>query len=185
MSYVLVFTHCLIGVVFLASGLSKLGGRRRFREFASSVADLRLLPERLVTPVAAAVAVGELAVPALLVAASARSLPVAALTLAALALAGVLLSAFTVAIVVVLHRGTPASCRCFGGGTAAPFGWHHVARNAALALVAGLGVHAALRSPILDPQVVLLGAPPALVAALVIVRLDDIAELFTPLSKAR
>jgi hypothetical protein len=179
-SYVEVFCRCLIGVVFLVSAVSKLRGGRQFREFASSLRGMRLLPGRLVAPVAAVVAAAELAVPVLL-----APLPVPSLVVAGFALAALLLAGFAVAIVVVLRRGVQASCRCFGGSGAAPFGWHHVIRNGVLTVVAALGGYAALGTSAVDLQALALTAPLGLVAALVTVRLDDIVDLFSPMSARR
>jgi hypothetical protein len=179
-SYIEVFGRCLIGVVFLVSAVSKLRGSRQFREFAASLTAMRLLPSRLVTPVAAVVAATELAVPVLL-----APLPVPGLAAAGFAIAALLLAGFAVAIVVVLRRGVQASCRCFGGSGAAPFGRHHVVRNAVLTLIAGLGVYASLGQPTVDLQVLALAGPLGLVGALVTVRLDDLVDLFSPLSADR
>lgn len=47
-----------------------------------------------------------------------------------------LLSAFTVALVRLLHAGSRAPCRCFGGVRTRPIAWIDVARNALLAALA-------------------------------------------------
>lgn len=179
-SYIEVFSRCLIGVVFLVSAVSKLHGGRQFREFATSLAAMRLLPARLVTPAAAAVAVTEGAVPVLL-----APLPVPGLAVTGFTVAAVLLAGFAVAIVMVLRQGVPASCRCFGGSGAAPFGRHHVLRNAVLTLIAGLGGVASLGPSAVDLRVLALAAPLGLLGALVTVRLDDLVDLFSPLPTSR
>ena len=44
---------------------------------------------------------------------------------------------FTAAIIVNVARGRTPDCNCFGQIHAAPIGWSTVARNGALAIVAG------------------------------------------------
>jgi hypothetical protein len=174
-TYVEVFSRCLIGVVFLLSAWSKLPVADRFRQFAGSLAAMRLLPERLVGPVAAGVVAAEAAVPLLLL-----PLPVRALAVAGFALAAVLLLGFAVAIVAVLRRGVQASCRCFGGSREARFRPHHVVRNLVLVAVAGLGLGAALLQPSVPWQVLALAVPPAFIAAVLVTHLDDVVDLFAP-----
>lgn len=180
-SYVVVFSRCLIGAVFLVSAISKLRGRRQLREFVTSLRSMRLVPERLLTPVAVLVAVAELAVPLLLAPYPAPPVMAAA----GLIVAAMLLTAFAAAIVIVLRRGVAASCRCFGGSGSTPFGRHHVARNAVLTLVALLGAYASLRQPALDWAAVTLAAPLGIVGALIVTRLDDLIELFGPAPSRR
>ncbi|QLQ38040.1 MauE/DoxX family redox-associated membrane protein [Micromonospora robiginosa] len=177
MAYVAAFIRFLLLAVFLVAAVSKLRDGRRFREFSSSVAALPVVPARLVGPVSLAVVGAEVVASGLLMA-----VPSPALTAAGLGLATVLLTGFTVAITVVLRRGLTASCRCFGGSASAPFGWHHVARNAVLGLLGLVGVYAVLRGP--DPGVdtLALMAPFALITALLTIRLDDLVQLFTPIS---
>ncbi|MEJ3749588.1 MauE/DoxX family redox-associated membrane protein [Actinomycetes bacterium KLBMP 9797] len=174
MPYLLLFARCLIGLTFALSAWSKLRGGREFRAFAASLRDMRVLPARLVGPVAGTVAVAEAAVPVLLL-----PLPAPGLATLGFLLAGALLAAFTVAVVAVLRRGVPASCRCFGGPTAAPFRRHHVVRNLALIAVAAAGVYAAVADTPAGAAVAL-AVPPAAVAALIVARLDDLVALFTP-----
>jgi hypothetical protein len=167
-SYALVGARVLIGLVFAVSGFAKLRGRGAFR---ASVAGLRLLPEPLVGPVAAAVVAAELAIPVLLLTPGAAAF--------GFAVAVLLLVAFSVGIARVLAAGTAASCRCFGV-SAAPFGRHHLYRNGVLALVAAVGL-LALAGPSgagteLAGAAIAAGA--ASVAALVVVMLDDIVDLF-------
>jgi hypothetical protein len=73
-----------------------------------------------------------------------------ATAVAGLALAAALLAGFSVVILVVTRRGVQAPCRCFGASTR-PLGYPHAARNALLAA-----------------------------AALLVVRFDDVLELFAP-----
>jgi len=50
----------------------------------------------------------------------------------------VLLAVFTFLLVRLLRSGSTAPCRCFGGIRSHPIAWTDVARNAALAGVAGV-----------------------------------------------
>ncbi|GAA3758782.1 methylamine utilization protein MauE [Plantactinospora mayteni] len=177
MSYVVEFSRCLLALVFLASAVSKLRGRPAFRAFVDSLRTMDLLPASVVVPLAGAVVAAEAAVPLLLV-----PLPVGAVTTVGFALAASLLAGFTVAVAVVLSRGTQASCRCFGEAAAAPFGRRHLARNLVLTVVAGIGAYASLGDAGMTVQTAVLSVPLAVVGALVVVRLDDIAALFLPVS---
>ncbi|SCG44914.1 Methylamine utilisation protein MauE [Micromonospora echinaurantiaca] len=177
MSYLFVFSRCLLALVFLASAASKLRGRRAFGAFADSLRAMDLLPARLVVPVAGAVTVAEAAVPLLLV-----PLPAAAVATAGFAVATALSAAFTVAVAVVLHRGVAVSCRCFGEAAAAPFGRRHLVRNVVLTVAAGIGAYASLGDPGVTVGTAVLAVPLGLVGALVVVRLDDLAALFLPVA---
>jgi hypothetical protein len=167
----------MVGVVFLVSSMSKLAGRHSFRSFVAALAEMRVLPAGLVLPVAVLVVAGELSVWLLL------AVPVAAVSVAGLAAAIGLLVAFTVGIGSVLKRGLPAACRCFGP-TAAPFGSRHIVRNAVLICVAAIGTVTWIRSgpaPIGGLLVAL--AAGLLIGGLVAV-LDDLIDLFRPVSSA-
>ncbi|MDO3703163.1 hypothetical protein Q3W71_15940 [Micromonospora sp. C28SCA-DRY-2] len=179
MSYLLVFSWCLLAPVFLASAASKLRGRRAFRAFADSLRAMDLLPAPVVVLVAAAVAAAEAMVPLLLV-----PLPDAALTTAGFTVATALSAAFTVVVAVVLHRGGQVSCRCFGEAAAAPFGRRHLARNLVLTVAAGVGAYASLGDPGVTVRTLVLAGPLGVVGALVVVRLDDLAALFRPVTPA-
>lgn len=115
----------LIAGLFLRSGLAKVTG---LAEFRSAVANYRILPPGLVTPVAYALPFAEIAAGLLL---AAGVLPVA--VSAALAL---LLTAFAVAIGVNLARGRVFDCGC--GGSVAPrlISWRHVRADLVLAVAA-------------------------------------------------
>jgi uncharacterized membrane protein YphA (DoxX/SURF4 family) len=177
MSYLFVFVRCLLALVFLASAASKLRGRHAFRAFADSLRTMNLLPARVVVPVAGAVAAAEAAVPLLLV-----PLPGAAVATVGFTVAAALLAAFTVVVAVVLHRGVPVSCRCFGEAAVAPFGRRHLARNVLLTVAAGIGAYASLGDPGVTVRTAVLAGPLGMVGALIVVRLDDLAALFLPVT---
>ncbi|BEL05301.1 methylamine utilization protein MauE [Actinoplanes sichuanensis] len=169
MSYALVGARVLIGLVFAVSAVTKL---RAFAAFRVSLAAMRVVPRPLVGPVAVGVVAAESAIPVLLLVPGAQA--------AGFVVAVLLLAAFSAGIARVLATGTTASCRCFGV-SAAPFGRHHLYRNAVLTVVAAAGLIAAVRpgqGPAPAGAAVAAGA--AAVAALVVVMLDDIVELFRP-----
>ena len=170
MRYVELVGRSLLALVFLVAVVGKLRGRAAFAEFAGSVAQFGLLPTGWVGPAArAAVAVEALVVVLL-------PLPVTAL--AGYLLATGLLGVLTGAMLAAVRRGRRPVCRCFGtGGTA--IGARHVVRNALLAAVAvaGLVLSLAASGP---PRLAagLLAVVAAVPLAALVVRLDDLVDLF-------
>lgn len=126
MALVLLAARCLVVIVFLRAGLAKLTDLADFR---SAVANYRLLPRGLVTPVALSLPFAEFAAAVLL---ALGILP----AVVAWLLAALLLS-FALAIAVNLARGRTFDCGCVG---AAPqtISWSHVISNLMLAAVAVL-----------------------------------------------
>ncbi|GLI02891.1 MauE/DoxX family redox-associated membrane protein [Phytohabitans aurantiacus] len=184
MPYLLLFAQCLIGLTFVLSVAGKVRGRREFRAFEESLRGMALLPGALVRPVAAVVVAAEAVVPVLL-------LPVLLLpgsgspfAIAGFLLGGTLLAAFTVAVALVLRRGTAAECRCFGGAAPTPFRRHHIVRNAALIAVAAAGGYAAWSGATLTGQSAAVAVPLGAVAALAVAYLDDLLALFRPVGNA-
>ncbi|GAA2068512.1 hypothetical protein GCM10009801_16810 [Streptomyces albiaxialis] len=177
MPYAALGLRCLIGLVFLVSSLSKVAGRGRFRAFAAAVEAMGL-PRHRVVPVAGIVVLAEFAVWLLLVLSPAAGFPLAA----------ALLGVFAAGILVVLRRGTPVPCRCFGA-SAPLLGRRHVVRNAVLAVGAVAGAVAVSLSGggwggaggLTDGAVVAVAAVSGLCVAGVVVILDDLLELFRPL----
>jgi hypothetical protein len=51
-----------------------------------------------------------------------------------------LLGAFSALLVVRLRQGRRPPCACFGGWSSKPLAWGHVARNGALAVLAGVAI---------------------------------------------
>jgi hypothetical protein len=90
-------------------------------------------------------------------------------------LAALLLAAFSVAIVLSLTRNANATCRCFGadGGR---LGVRHVVRNALL-FVSCLVVAIGGTGPV-DPGVAVAAAGAGVTAALLVLGMDPVAELF-------
>ncbi len=105
---------------------------------------------------------------------------------AGLGLAGAVLATFTVALGRAWRRGVREPCRCFGAG-AAPLSRAQVVRNGLLTTIAAAGLAAALRWP--APSApgagaaaagIALAALAGVIAAMVLIRLDDIVALFAP-----
>ncbi len=178
MHYFTLFARVLIGTVFLVSAVAKLRSPAAFAAFTRSVRKMKLVPAALVVPVAAAVVAGEVSIVALL------AVPADVTALLGFAVATGLLAAFTVAIVLVVRRGTDLTCQCFGASTV-PLGPVHVVRNLVLLAVAVAGA-LAIRS---GGELHLGGAGIAVIAGLVggglVTVLDDILGLFAPPEAAR
>jgi hypothetical protein len=172
MTYSALACRGLIGLVFAVSAFTKLRGRQAFRDFASWLADLPGLPVvGLVgrTPVAAAaLALAEAAVVLLV------SLPWT--WSAGLVFAAVLLAVLAAGVIAVSRAGASTSCRCFGASSM-PLGRRHAVRDAALAAVAAIGA-TDIGPRAARPAQVALSLGLAVVAALFVVFLDDIAAIF-------
>lgn len=115
----------VLGVLFVAAGVAKLGQRRLF---ASAVRRYRVLPESVVGPVAAGLPWLELGVGGLLI--GGIALPVVAV-----AAAGMLV-VFAAGMALNLGRGRRIDCGCRGVGVPRRIGWPSVARNLVLAAAA-------------------------------------------------
>ncbi|MCD9194405.1 MauE/DoxX family redox-associated membrane protein [Streptomyces albireticuli] len=181
MGYLALGIRCLIGAVFLASAVSKVGGRGAFGRFVSSVRDLRLVPPRSAAPVALCVVAAEAAVCLLLAAPGPGAVAVAGF-----AVAGVLLGGFAAAVTLSVRRGVRTPCRCFGASTR-PLGLRHVVRNLALTAAASAGAAAVLVSGAVRPDApggVVVAVTGGLLLGGLVVTLDDILDLFRPVGPA-
>ena len=131
----LLVARLALAAVFIVAGIAKLadlaGSRRAIEGFGLSAETAR--------PLGVALPVAEVAVGVVL-------LPAATAPYAAIA-GLVLLLAFCVAIGAALARGEEPDCHCFGQLHSAPAGWPTLARNVALAAVAGLIAGAGLDDP--------------------------------------
>jgi peroxiredoxin len=115
----------LLAVVFVVAGAAKLADRAGSRK---ALADFGV-PSSLATPLATLLPLAELAVAAALIpAASAWWGALGALALLLLFVAGISIN---------LARGRKPDCHCFGQLHSAPAGWRTLARNGALAAIAG------------------------------------------------
>ncbi|GAB2932577.1 methylamine utilization protein MauE [Micromonospora polyrhachis] len=174
MGYLELTGRCLLGLVFLAAVVGKLRNRSAIDEFADSIVQFGVLPATWTRP-AARLVLGAEGVIVLLLAVP-GTMPVGYLL--AIGLLGVL----TGAMLVAVRRGRRPACLCFGtAGT--PIGGRHVARNILLMAVAVGGL---LVTVLNDPPTgigeVLLAAATAVPLAAIVVRLDDIVDLFAPTS---
>ena len=166
MHYLALSCRCLVGLVFLISVATKVTPGA-FRAFAESLRTMNVLPESLVRPAAPVVVCAELAV--------AASLGWTASARVGAVLAALLLTAFSAAIVLSLTRNANATCRCFGAG-GGRLGVRHVVRNV---LLLGSCLVIAFGSAVpADAEVAVAAAAAGVVAALLVVGMDPVTELF-------
>jgi hypothetical protein len=180
MAFIVVFSRCLIGMVFVAAAFGKLRSRKTRQAFVDSLRQMGVVRPRHVVAISALVAGGEVTVSLLM-------LPIGGPAIACLgfSLAAVLLIGFAAVIHTVLRSGTAATCPCFGAVSTAPFGYHHVVRNGGLAMVAALGGYASLGSVAIDVGSALVAVAAASVCALLVTRVDDLVLLFAPTPRLR
>jgi hypothetical protein len=171
--------------IFGTSAVSKVAGLERQRAFAESLRALQVLPVRLVAPAAVVVSGVELGVGVGLVAAlpgviAGASWAVSVAVVALLA-AVALLVVLTAGIVLALSRRSTAPCACFGASDR-PLSWRHVLRNGLMLLVgvAGVVIAVAFSPAVVDPVGAGLAGVVGVVVAVVLIRLDEIVELFAP-----
>jgi hypothetical protein len=171
--YVAIGCRAVLAVVFLIAVCGKLAGRGAFREFAASLAAMRVIPAPAAAPVAAITVSAE----ALVIAAVAS--PAATAALAGCVLAAGLSAAFLATVAISLRHGNRAPCRCFGR-SAIPLGARHLTRNAILLIVAATGAAASAGSGTVQLPGVIVAAGAGLAAGLAIAACDEIAELIAP-----
>jgi hypothetical protein len=177
------FCAVVLAGVFAVSVREKTG-RTRFRVFAAGAGPLELLARRWRTAAAVAVAAAEVVVVAafagglvLVLAGLGRAMLVGAFVVSA-----ALLAVFTAAIGLLLRRGEPAPCYCFGVQDA-PLGPAHLVRN--LVLLAFAVVGALSPAGTYDAGAVALAVASGALVAVLAVRLDDLVALFSPPRPAR
>lgn len=170
-AYLSLGSAILLCGVLGAAGLSKLRGRAAVDAFADTLTELAGVPRRWASVGTFLVAGAELGTAVLL-------LVPHSLRLLGFASAALLLVAFTGAIARALGRGRRTPCRCFGSA-ATPINASHVVRNVVLFAVAVTGFGATL-SVRVDVGLVglLLAGIVGAVCALLVVRWDDLADLF-------
>lgn len=126
MGLFLLLARWVVAGVFLRSGLAKATGLAAFR---SAVANYRLLPPALVTPVAMALPSAEVLAAVLLA--------IGVLTVVVAAALAVLLVSFALAIGINLAQGRVFDCGCTGSAaTPRLISWRHVTADLLLAAVA-------------------------------------------------
>jgi len=158
----------LVAVVFAISAVGKVRTAPVRAAFRTSVSDLAVLPARAAVPIA------EAAVVVLIV------MPWTAVFGCVLALA--LLAAFTTGVTTVLRRGTRAGCMCFGT-TERPHGPRHLVRNSVLTVAALAGALTAGHPTDLPGALIAIAA--GVLAALVLVTLDELLDLFAAPARGR
>jgi hypothetical protein len=169
-SYVVLAARALLVAIFVVSLASKVRSRTAYREFAGSVVALGAAPRRWSGPVAQGAVAAEAVTVALLL------LPHT--TTIGFATAAGLLAAFTVVIILAMRRANRVPCRCFGASST-PVGAPHVVRNLVLLAAAGTGLLAP-SGQLPSPAGIVVAVTAAAVAALFVVRIDDVAALFGP-----
>jgi hypothetical protein len=177
--------------VFGASAAAKLRGQRAYRAFAAGLRETGLVPGAARPAVAAALAGSEAVTAVGLVAAAAVAaaepgdvvIPYAE---TALALAAALTAVLAAGVGVAIRRGTQARCACFGARPGRPLGRPHLVRNLILlaAFVTGLTVVPLAGGPG-GPAATALAAAAGSLAALLLIRWEDLADLFTPVQAPR
>lgn len=177
MEYGEIAVRALLAAVFAVAVYGKVRRRADRAEFVASLRAFDLVPVAFVRPVATVVAVLE--------AATVGLLAVPSTVLAGYTTGAVLLAGFGGAMVLSIRRGGAPVCRCFGGrGTRV--GAVHVWRNAGLVVLAllGAGAHLALDAAA-EPAGTALSVFTGLLVATLVVRVDDLVALFTPVSSTR
>jgi hypothetical protein len=193
------FVVAVLAVAVTVYGTSagvKLSGRRAYASFRAGLGDTALVPRRWLRAAAAVLAGAETVVACLAgaalaataLAAGPAAVPAAAYATAALA-AGVLLTGvLTAGVATVVRRGTRARCACFGSATDRQLGGAHLAGDVSLLamLVAGLvgDELRPLRAGAALPAVAV-AVVAGIAAGLLLMRFDDLAALFLPMSRDR
>jgi hypothetical protein len=195
MRYVVESVCVLAALVFGASAASKLGSPGAYRRFRAAMADTGLLPPRLRAPSTAGLAGAEL-IAALSLGAAAVSMVTGARSLGAvvpvaLGLATLLAGLLVTGVAVLVRRGVPARCACFGASVSEPIGVRHLVRNLVLLGIVLLGLAGSLAGPGggqagLGPAgAVVMAAGTGGCGALLIVCWEDLAVLVTPVPAIR
>lgn len=185
MVYVTVGAMVLCGLVLLVSSASKLRSRADYAEFVASVPAFGI-PARWTRLFAAVTVVAEAVIAVLLLPGAALMVLGAGRWLAGgLVLAVGLFGVLTVAVWRVVARGSGAVCRCFGTART-PLAHRHVVRNALLSLVAMMGTLSIMDSTVPAAAPAAVAAAAGALGAVLVVRFDDLAELFAgPVPTAR
>jgi hypothetical protein len=173
-------------LVFAGSASTKLRSRASYEAYRSDLARTKLARPPALRAVAAILVVGE-ALTAI-GAATAFALVVAGPALAVDVAVGVLGTAIALTsilaggIVMILHRGTSAPCACFGSSSQRPLGIPHLARNLVLlSLLAAAALCLAYSHGRPSAGAAALTVFTGLIVGLLLIRFDDIVELFAPL----
>jgi hypothetical protein len=173
-AYLPLGTRIVIGVVLGVSLVGKVRVRAPIATFAASIGGLRLVPGRAARAVATAVLVTEVAVCGLLAVPMTYQL--------GLGLGVALMSMYAVVVGSVMRKGVRAPCGCFGSSDERPLGYPQLVRNLLLVGIGALGLLTSADPPAnLHTAGVAIVVAAAVLLAMVVVRLDDIVDLFAPL----
>jgi hypothetical protein len=190
MTELIIAVLAMAACVYGASSVSKLMSSRNYRAFRDGLAQTGLVRAHLLRGAAAVLAAGEATVTALLAAATVLamagtpgSVPLAAIALGCgIALTGVLAAG----VARVIRSGTRAICVCFGARSGQEISGSHLVRNIALLLllIAGL-IGNEFRHVRPAPTAVIVAFAAGAVIGLLLVRFDDLVELFAPVRESR
>jgi hypothetical protein len=176
--------------VFSASAAAKLHSRTTYRDYRAGLAATRLLGSgRLLAVTVVSLAGAEAAAAAILALAAVlvmtRMTGAFPLAEAGMAVAAALSAVLAAGVAAVIRRGIRAPCRCFGGSPARPLGRAHLIRNLCLTAALAAGLAGSLVAPgRIAPPTAAVAAAAGLVVGLVLIRWDDLAALFAPISPA-
>jgi hypothetical protein len=175
----------MLWIVFAVAASSKVRSAAARRAFSASLRATGLVATRLAGPVAIAIGVAESVIVLGLgwaVVATLAPLPggyhIGFATLPATALVLAVLSS---GVAWALRRGTNAHCACFGAA-ARPLRGLHLVRNGVLLLVAASAfvLHVTTRGDEVESIGAVLGMTCGAIAGAVLIRLDDVVDLFIP-----
>ena len=183
---VLAVAACVYG----ASAMSKLRGQQAYRSYRAGLLQTRFVTNSSLPVFAACLVSCEVAVAACsagALAAVAISAPGAVIiAVLALGVGSALTVVLAAGVAVVMKRGIAARCACFGSSSGQQLGGAHLVRNGLLLALLALGCACAavgrgsLGGPALAASLVWITA--GLVVAAILIRWEDLAELFTPLT---
>lgn len=180
MAYVTIGAMVLCGLVLLVSSVSKVRSRADYAEFVASVPAFGF-PARWTRLFAVATVVAEFASTVLLLPATVLLVAgvgtVRWFAAAGLVLAVGLFGALTAAVWRAVARRSGAACRCFGSASTV-LAHRHVVRNMVLLLAATLGLAALSTMDSADPVAAAVAATAGALGAVLVIRFDDLAELF-------
>jgi len=182
MRYVGFGLNGLLVLVLTVSAGAKVRSRQAQWEFASVLRGWGWLPPRWTAAAAALLSGGEVVLASLLWWVAVRSTVGVLSSVTALIAAGgatLLFLAFAAAVAVKLGRRRAVSCACFST-RATPLRLRHLVRNLALVLAGTVWILVLWRHPGVPtrPGGLLLAASTGCLAAVVLIRIDDVVELF-------
>jgi hypothetical protein len=198
MTYVVEAVCVLAALVFGASAAAKLGSPGAYRRFRAAMAGTGLLPPRLralgIASLAGAELIAALSLGAAAVVKVTGPRSLGAVVPLALGLAALLAGVLVAGVAVLVRRGVPARCACFGASDSGPIGVPHLVRNLTLLGIVLLGLAARLADLGLagpgptgpgPAGAVAMAAAAGGCGALLIIRWEDLAVLFTPVPAVR